>query len=138
MGWEFYDEATPKGRKDYECRWCTEIIPKGEKHLHYWGKFDGDLQDTRMHLECKDAMHRFMGGWDDALPDERMQRGGTEPWIPEDMREDMATVDCPDCDSKNVLDGTWRWNGEAWEHRCHGVHPQVGHWVPERGTEGDK
>jgi len=24
-------------------------------------------------------------------------------------------------------DPAWRWNGDAWEHRCQGAHPQVGH-----------
>lgn len=42
-------------------------------------------------------------------------------------------VSCPDCGSKpsDWGDASWRWNGENWEHRCKGVHPQVGHWVVE-------
>jgi hypothetical protein len=25
-------------------------------------------------------------------------------------------------------DGSWRWNGEFWEHKCPGSHPQAGHF----------
>ena len=24
-------------------------------------------------------------------------------------------------------DTSWRWNGDDWEHRCPGMHPQAGH-----------
>jgi hypothetical protein len=29
----------------------------GEKHHHYTGKFWGEFQNSRMHTECKEAMH---------------------------------------------------------------------------------
>ena len=38
---------------------------------------------------------------------------------------------CSCCGEKKpdgwCADSAWRWNGEAWEHRCPGTHPQVGH-----------
>lgn len=40
------------GKKDHQCVWCGQIIPKGEEHCHYKGKFDGEWQDWRMHPEC--------------------------------------------------------------------------------------
>lgn len=34
---------------------------------------------------------------------------------------------CSGCgDMKELLNAAWRWNGERWEHRCAGRHPQAG------------
>ena len=41
-------------RKDRRCEWCGEGIPAEEKHQHYVGKFEGEFQDWRMHVECWD------------------------------------------------------------------------------------
>lgn len=30
-----------------------------------------------------------------------------------------------------AADGSWRFNGKGWEHRCPGLHPQVGHLPAE-------
>lgn len=49
---DFYNTTTPRGRKDYRCEWCGEPIPKGEKHYHYVGVWEGDWQNWRMHSEC--------------------------------------------------------------------------------------
>lgn len=42
---------------------------------------------------------------------------------------------CPGCQETTTddwaADSSWRWNGEAWEHRCDGLHPQVGHLLAE-------
>lgn len=37
---------------------------------------------------------------------------------------------CPDCGSaqNKLSDATWRFAGHGWQHRCRGVHGQVGHW----------
>jgi len=38
-------------------------------------------------------------------------------------------IKCPRCDSVNACtDGTWRWAGDHWQHRCKDVDPQAGHW----------
>jgi len=52
---EFNATSTPVARKQYRCEWCLGPIPKGEKHKHYVGKFDGDFQNWRMHNECYES-----------------------------------------------------------------------------------
>ncbi len=48
-----FGEAThPKAAKEHRCIWCGEAIPKGERHAHYVGKWQGEFQDWRMHSEC--------------------------------------------------------------------------------------
>lgn len=49
-------------------------------------------------------------------------------WTPEELLATMPEGGCPNCGSHDVFDGTWRFNGENWEHRCADVHPQAGHW----------
>ena len=48
----------PTGRKDHQCEWCGENIPKGEKHMSRSYIFDGDFIAGRMHLECETAMKK--------------------------------------------------------------------------------
>ena len=40
------------------CDWCRETINPKEKYMHYVCKFNGELQDTKMHHECYEAMER--------------------------------------------------------------------------------
>ena len=49
---DFYNTTTPTGRKDYRCEWCGQGIPKGEKHVHFVGIWEGEWQNWRMHNEC--------------------------------------------------------------------------------------
>ena len=74
-GWDFVNYADPVGRKQYKCQWCREPILIGEKHHHYWGKYDGEMQDIRMHTECAKAAQR--SDLDDGLPMETIPRGMT-------------------------------------------------------------
>jgi hypothetical protein len=52
MSTEFAILRTPTGRKQHICAWCAGPIPKGEKHKHFIGIWDGDFQNWRMHDEC--------------------------------------------------------------------------------------
>ena len=61
---EFGGYTHPTGRKDYRCEWCGEPIPKGEKHAHFTGMWDGEFQNWRMHEECWQA-----GMADDSIGD---------------------------------------------------------------------
>lgn len=46
---------------------------------------------------------------------------------------------CERCGATNtVADATWRWAGDHWQHRCKGVHPQVGHWPMDPSAEVDR
>ena len=38
---------------------------------------------------------------------------------------------CSQCGTIMGVDGSWRWNGEEWEHKCQNVHPQAGHFKQE-------
>lgn len=49
---DFGRDTRPVARKDYRCEWCGQQIPKGEKHYHYVGVWEGDWQNWRMHSEC--------------------------------------------------------------------------------------
>lgn len=51
---DFGNSSWPVGRKDYKREWCGEPIPKGEKHYHYVGVWEGDWQNWRMHQECQE------------------------------------------------------------------------------------
>jgi hypothetical protein len=51
---DFSNHTYPVSRKEYRCEWCGEPIPKGEKHLHYTGVWEGEWQNWRMHMECQD------------------------------------------------------------------------------------
>jgi len=52
---EFFTDKYPKGRKDHTCCECGAIIPKGERHGYFAGKWDGDFSDFRQHLDCEQA-----------------------------------------------------------------------------------
>jgi hypothetical protein len=52
MSFVSLSESEPVARKPHRCIWCGEEITKGVKHFHYTGKFDGDFQSNRLHLEC--------------------------------------------------------------------------------------
>ncbi len=54
---DFYSSTFPIGRKDYRCEWCGETIPKGEKHMHFVGVWEGEWQNYRMHDECTEQYH---------------------------------------------------------------------------------
>lgn len=42
---------------------------------------------------------------------------------------------CPRCGSRDLINDNWRWNGDAWEHRCADLNPQVGYEVPDLVAE---
>jgi hypothetical protein len=42
--------------KEHSCVWCPEKILIGEQHLRYVGKWEGEFQDWRTHVECEKAM----------------------------------------------------------------------------------
>lgn len=50
---DFYrDATTPVASKQYVCIACGWFIPKGEKHTHQTGVFDGAGFSNRYHSEC--------------------------------------------------------------------------------------
>ena len=59
MSYELISESTPVARKNYRCDWCGEMIVAGDKHYASRGKFEGELQFSRLHSECKLALNRL-------------------------------------------------------------------------------
>lgn len=51
---DFWSGKYVKAKKDYNCIYCGELIPKSEKHYHGTGVWMGDWQNWRMHNECID------------------------------------------------------------------------------------
>ncbi len=49
---DFGDSHWIVGRKAHRCSGCRSIIPQGELHFHFKGKWEGDWQDWRLHAEC--------------------------------------------------------------------------------------
>jgi hypothetical protein len=57
---DFGEAKHPTAAKDHRCEWCGEPIPKGARHAHFVGKWEGDFQNWRMHSECyADASEGF-------------------------------------------------------------------------------
>ncbi len=52
---EFYSSKWVKAKKDHKCCECGVVIPKGEFHGVFTGKWDGEISMNRQHLECEDA-----------------------------------------------------------------------------------
>lgn len=52
---EFYSDDKRTARKQYNCVECSAPILKGEHHLYYRGKWDGDFSDGRQHIDCLNA-----------------------------------------------------------------------------------
>ena len=48
-------ESYPKARKMHRCEWCGKLIKPGDIYYRYTMKWDGEMQDTCMHLECEEA-----------------------------------------------------------------------------------
>lgn len=50
---EFYSATWVKGRKEHKCCECGGPIEKGELHGYFVGKWDGELNAHRQHLDCE-------------------------------------------------------------------------------------
>lgn len=76
---DFSSDATVRARKPHRCLWCMDEIRVGERHHRAGGKWEGEWQDWRMHLECVEAHHREdkESGGDGEVCNEGHQRGRT-------------------------------------------------------------
>lgn len=50
-----YSEQEVVARKEHGCVECAAAITKGERHLRYSGLWDGQWDNGRQHLLCRDA-----------------------------------------------------------------------------------
>lgn len=79
MTYQLLSKTEPVARKAYRCIWCNETIEPGSRHGYRAGKFYGDFQYDRWHLECMAAADRFFRetGEEDFMPGE-FKRGTME------------------------------------------------------------
>ena len=59
-----FDEKIVKGRKEYKCCECSDVILKGDKHERVKGLWDGDFNTYRTCLFCLKIRKFFCSrGW---------------------------------------------------------------------------
>lgn len=80
MCFTLLEQKHPKARKEHICEWCGEKINIGEKYYRYKGIYDGDFQDTCMHLECELASQKFFAEniYEDEFTPYEFKRGSVE------------------------------------------------------------
>lgn len=61
LGWTHLRDTTPHAKREYQCYLCLKPIAVGEKHVCRAGIFYGEIDLTRMHIECEAATR----DWDD-------------------------------------------------------------------------
>jgi hypothetical protein len=75
---DFGEMKAVTGKKDYRCEWCGETILTGERHDHYVGKWEGEFQNWRMHVECYGAA-ALSDDLQDGFSPYEYKRGSQEP-----------------------------------------------------------
>lgn len=55
---DFGHATKPVARKRHQCIHCLQFIVVGERHERFVGKWQGDFQDWRNHLDCGPALRR--------------------------------------------------------------------------------
>lgn len=68
MSYVEFKSTFPKTRKDHNCEWCNELIPKGLKCFYRSYMWEGEFNHGYMHLECYESMSAthsedLMNGW---------------------------------------------------------------------------
>lgn len=48
-------ESTRTAKKEHRCNWCGQQIVVGEVYLRSRVVFEGEPQNSKLHLECADA-----------------------------------------------------------------------------------
>jgi len=73
----FYTEKRVKmTRKEQRCRWCSEMVLKGDPSIVGSGVWEGDFSSSRFHPECSPNTIGFSGEY----PYDRMKRGENKEW----------------------------------------------------------
>lgn len=103
-------------RKPHTCSLCGAEIKTGEQYGYDTYKFNGEVYDWKMHMEC-DAVSTFL--WDYVDPDEGM----TQDEFLEACDDVCRIFICPDCehfDSEGAEDGDYcRENGTSCIHKLY-------------------
>lgn len=57
MSWQAIgDQSERTARKSHRCVWCAELVIKGERCVHQFGKYCGEFQSNYYHIECYQAL----------------------------------------------------------------------------------
>ena len=56
----FHRSSIVRGRKEYRCHECGEVIPRGVPHEYYVQKFDGDVRYYRTCERCADLRQSYI------------------------------------------------------------------------------
>ena len=63
----FSNSVERKARKEHHCSWCSEKIEKSERYVYMSGCGDDGFWQTKLHIECHEALSKIPQGtdWDD-------------------------------------------------------------------------
>ena len=81
---EFWNERTPKARKEHTCALCGGKIIRGEKYARETGKWYGDFFTRALHLRCAAFEREYCPNVDNEFT-----------W--DDIDEYIREVHCPKC-----------------------------------------
>lgn len=59
---EYYDGKVVNARKEHRCCHCGEPIPKGTKYWCATGKFEGEWETYKSHVECNQIARDYACG----------------------------------------------------------------------------
>lgn len=65
---EFVNVTEPVARKEYVCCECGGSIAPKTKYVRISGKWDGDIETYKQHLECANACRAIRDERNDCIP----------------------------------------------------------------------
>ena len=78
MSWSCMTDGERVSTKEHACEHCDQPIHKGERYRFWQGRWDGEWQYTKMHLDCFEAcQHEVDADPDGSLCPEMHRRGMT-------------------------------------------------------------
>lgn len=75
-GPEFFSERISRARKPYKCCECRKRIHVGQIYWRCNGKWDGEMDSFKQHIECRDACYTILKGQGECI-----NFGALREWI---------------------------------------------------------
>lgn len=76
MSWSCMTDGERVATKEHACEHCDQPIHNGERYRFWQGRWDGEWQYTKMHMDCFEAsQHEVDGDPDGSLCPEMHRRG---------------------------------------------------------------
>lgn len=79
MAWELATTTEPKAAREHFCDQCHQTIPKGSVYSCLSGKWEGEFETFREHLECSAAMIAYNKMAGNNYDDEVINANDLEP-----------------------------------------------------------